>query len=67
MIFGLFLGGAFPILLTALSVIMWYYFFQNDIVLFFVSAGFLTGVIIDLLFKKNGLEKAWIFPFGFSY
>ncbi|MFA5817448.1 MAG: hypothetical protein WC865_17740, partial [Bacteroidales bacterium] len=53
LIFGLFLGAIFPILLTFLSVTMWYYFPQNDNVLYFVSAGFLTGVIIDLLFLKK--------------
>lgn len=59
----LILGGTFPLLLGLLSVILWFYFDNSESrVVYYLSAGFLTGILIDLRFLKGWYECRFTLP-----
>lgn len=62
LILGLIFGSSFPILLFLIAVTIWFYFFQNSNVFYFVFAGLLTGLFIDLIYLKRLIKNGFDLP-----
>jgi hypothetical protein len=62
LIFGIMIGSAFPIFLFMIALAIWFYFFQNANVLYFVFVGLSTGLLFDLIFLKRLVENKYNLP-----
>jgi hypothetical protein len=63
---GFIIGGAFPLLLGMLSMVIWFYFDKNESrALFYLISGFLLGCIIDIVFLKKWVDKRYELPVWF--
>lgn len=60
---GLIIGGLFPSLLGLLSVTVWFFFDKAESrPLIYLTAGLLTGILIDIQFLKNWMKQRFILP-----
>jgi len=64
--FGLIIGCAFPFFLCLLSMIIWFYFDKSESrALFYLTAGLLFGLIIDIKFLNGWINKRYELPVWF--
>jgi hypothetical protein len=63
---GILIGSAFPLLLSLLSVILWFYINRNtEWVLIYLATGLILGFIIDFKFLKTWIIKRYELPIWF--
>jgi hypothetical protein len=63
---GILIGSVFPLLLSLLSVILWFYINRNtELVLIYLSIGLVLGFIIDFKFLKTWIIKRYELPLWF--
>jgi len=63
---GFILGGAFPLLLGLLSLLLWFSFDKNESrAFFYVLSGFLLGFIVDIVFLKKWIDRRYELPVWF--
>jgi hypothetical protein len=60
---GILIGSAFPLLLSLLAVILWFYINRNtEWVLIYLATGLILGLIIDFKFLKIWIIKRYELP-----
>jgi hypothetical protein len=63
LIFGLFLGIVFLVLFSLIAGIIGFYTYKDDKIMpYFVGAGFLTGILVDILFLRRLINKLFDLP-----
>lgn len=64
-VIGLLLGSIFPALSTVLFIIIWYIVDRGtDILGFFVTIGFLLGLLVDVFYLKKWTKRRYKHPFS---
>jgi len=64
-LFGLIIGSTFPLLLSFLTMIAWFYFDKNEsMALFYLIGAFVIGLIVDLFFLKSWIRNMYRLPIG---
>lgn len=64
--FGLIIGCAFPLFLCLVSMIIWFYLDKSESrALFYLAAGILVGLIIDIKFLYRWIDKRFELPVWF--
>lgn len=62
-VIGLLLGSIFPALLTGLFIVIWYIVDRGtDILGFFVTIGFLLGLLVDVFYLKKWTKRRYKHP-----
>jgi hypothetical protein len=62
LLFGLLFGFSFPIFFFLIALTLWYYSFQDSNVLYFILAGLITGILIDILYLKKMVRMTLDLP-----
>ena len=63
---GFIIGGAFPLLLGMLSLVIWFFLDKNESKApVFLISGLLLGFIIDIVFLKKWIDKRYELPVWF--